>query len=172
MFICAYVLVCIIRSSLYSPYNVCGSLGVEWGLRGDTAVWADKVPGSQSQTGPTGNEKVLLSPLCHFAIPEKRREAWQRRRWRRAAQNGPGTVGSTCHCSCWKEKDVVIDKSWWNDLKIQESAKDISTVFTLSTSYLIIIRIIIIISTPFLNCFQSDQTQKKWKVCIALKVYD
>ncbi len=95
-----------VRMCSYSLYNVCVSLGVEWGLQGDTAVWPDKVPGSQSQTGPTGNEKALLSPLCHFAIPEKRREAWQKRRWRRAAQNGPGTGGSTCHCSCRKEKDV------------------------------------------------------------------
>lgn len=77
----------------------------------DTAVWADKVPGSQSPTGPTGNERGLLSPLCHFAIPEKRREAWQRRWWRRAAQSGPGTGGSTCHYFYWTEKDVRIDES-------------------------------------------------------------
>lgn len=107
----ACVLVCLIRSTLYSLYNAYGSLGAEWGLQGDTVVWADKVPGSQSQKGPTGNEKVLLSSQCHFAIPEKRREAWQRRRWRREAQNGPGTGGSMCHCSYWKEKDVMMKRS-------------------------------------------------------------
>lgn len=148
----ACVLVCIVRSSLYSLYNVCGSLGEEWGLQGDTVVWADRVPGSQSLTGPTGNEKVLLSPLCHFAIPEKTREAWQRRRWRRAAQNGPGTGGSMCHCSYCEER--------CQDRQAMLKDKNQPKIFPM---FIYLYFILIIIRTPWFWLFfiRSDTKEMK-----------
>lgn len=90
--------------------SVCGSLGVGWGLQVGTAAWADRMPGFQSLTRPTNNEKVLLCPLYHWAIQERRRKAWQKQMQGREAPNDPDIACNTFHCSYsrWQTIDYKL----------------------------------------------------------------